>query len=176
MPLTVTEFRVFIASPAGLEIERRAFRQVLTDYSEEHRARRVLFSPIGWEITLGGVGRPQELINADLMTCDYFILVLWDRWGTPTGAVGEEKFSSGCEEEFALALRCLADPSKPMRGVVVLFKDVDEKRLHDPGSELQKVLTFRRGLEESKKHLFMTFSNTTMGCSENFSVARLPMA
>jgi hypothetical protein len=63
MAKTVTEFRVFIATPSGLEIERQTFRRTLLDYNEEIRDRSVFFTPVGWEETLGGVGRPQQLIN-----------------------------------------------------------------------------------------------------------------
>lgn len=158
MPETITKFRIFIASPSGLDIEREAFRDTVVEHNEiELQGRGLVFTPVGWEITLGGVGRPQALINHELITCDYFILVLWDRWGTPTDTSGEKEFSSGCEEEFNVALHCLADPTRPMRQVLVLFKDVDPKRLADAGPQLARVLQFKNELIESKKHLFMSF-------------------
>src|SRR5262245_8043567 len=83
------------------------------------------FSPVGWELTLGGVGRPQELNNADLVECDYFVLVLWDRWGSPPSANKNARYTSGSEEEFNVVLECLLDPRRPMRQVVVFFKDVE---------------------------------------------------
>jgi hypothetical protein len=46
-------------------------------------SRGVCFISIGWEETLGAIGRPQELINEDLRECDYFVLVLYDRLGSP---------------------------------------------------------------------------------------------
>jgi uncharacterized protein YjbI with pentapeptide repeats len=148
---------VFIASPSGLEAERRLFQETLREFSEEISSRGLSFAPIGWELTLGGVGRPQELINKDLVTCDYFVLVLGDRWGSAPLAHGTAKFTSGCEEEFNLALECLADSSKPMRQVVVFFKDINKKMLNDPGPQLKQVLEFKRYLEDSKKHLFLSF-------------------
>jgi hypothetical protein len=33
----------------------------------------VLFQPVGWEDILGGVGRPQKMINEDVKSSDYFI-------------------------------------------------------------------------------------------------------
>jgi uncharacterized protein YjbI with pentapeptide repeats len=160
MSKPLTEFRVFIASPGGLESERELFRDTLQEYNEiELHSRGLIFTPIGWEITLGGFGRPQHLINADLVRCDYFILLLWDRWGSPPDKQAKDKYSSGCEEEFALALECLADPERPMTQVVVFFKGVEKQQLKDPGPQLEKVLEFRRQLEESKKHLFMNFED-----------------
>lgn len=156
MARSITEHRVFIATPGGLDEERRAFREELREYNEVDAVRRgLLFTPVGWEDTLGGARRPQSLINHDLVTCDWFVLVLWNRWGSAPDIEGP--YTSGCEEEFDLALECLKDPSRPMREVVVFFKWVDPQQLADPGPQLQKVLEFRRRLEESKEHLFMTF-------------------
>jgi len=159
MPGLVHDFRVFIATPSGLDAERRAFRDTLREFNElDPQGRRVMFTPIGWEETLGGYGRPQAMINEDLIHCDYFVLVLWDRWGSPPDSEG--KYTSGCEEEFELAVKCLEDLTIPMRQVIVFFKEVEEKRRNDPGEQLQKVLLFRSELERSKKHYFMTFSET----------------
>ncbi|WP_369228798.1 DUF4062 domain-containing protein [Candidatus Entotheonella palauensis] len=77
-------YKVFIASPSGLEDERKAFRDTIYDYNEfiDEQGRRAVFKPVGWEDTLGGAGRPQSVINEDIAACDYFILLLWDRWGS----------------------------------------------------------------------------------------------
>ena len=128
MPTELTGYRIFIATPGGLEPERRAFRQVIGEYNDSDALRRgVMFLPVGWEATLGGVGRPQSLINKDLRECDYFVLVLWDRWGSPTGRVPEEGYASGTEEEYTEALRCLNDVNCPLRQIIVFFKAVDER-------------------------------------------------
>lgn len=157
MPGLIHDFRVFIATPSGLEEERRAFRDALQEHNElDPQGRRVIFTPIGWEETLGGHGRPQALINKDLVGCDYFVLVLYDRWGHPPDTKGT--FTSGCEEEFDLALKCIENRNRPMREVIVFFKEVEEIRKLDPGEQLKKVLDFKAELERSKKHLYMTFS------------------
>ena len=86
MPKTLTQYRVFIGSPGGLEEERRCFRHRLERYTAVHsEPRGVAFQPVGWEETIGGAGRPQELINEDLSECDYAVFILHDRWGSPTG-------------------------------------------------------------------------------------------
>lgn len=157
MAKPIIDYKVFIASPGGLENERKAFRDIVNELNElDIQARKVIFTPVGWEATLGGYERPQGLINRDLIECDYFILVLYDRWGSPPDTT--ENFSSGCEEEFDLAINCLEDPQKPMSEVVVFFKDVSRDKIEDPGPQLTKVLKFRNELEKSKKHLYMTFS------------------
>ena len=72
MPENITRYRVFIASPGGLKEEREAFREALQDYNDEinELERDVTFMSVGWEATLGGVGRPQSMINQDIAKCD----------------------------------------------------------------------------------------------------------
>lgn len=154
MPEDVRIYRVFIASPSGLEAERRRFREVLSEWNELFCLdRRVGFYPIGWEDTLPGVGRPQTLINAGVRKSDFLVLVLWDRWGTPPG--GNGPFTSGTEEEFDLAKRCLSNGS--MRQIVVLFKGVPPRQLSDPGDQLNRVQEFKKQLEQDKSFLYGTF-------------------
>lgn len=159
MPVELTGYRVFIASPAGLEKERLTFRRTLTSYNESDAlARKILFVPVGWEETLEGLGRPQELINQDVKTCDFFVLVLWDRWGTPP-QVDPIPYTSGTEEEFKIALECQSQPYHPMREVLVFFKSVDIQRMSDPGPQLTRVLEFKKQLEHDKNLLFSTFDD-----------------
>ena len=159
MPNTLTSYRIFIASPGGLESERETFRDVVNSYNETEAIERgVLFIPIGWEETLGGVGRPQRLINEDVMKSDYFVLMLWDRWGSHPDLHGT--YTSGTEEEYSVALECYESAEHPMRGVVMAFKAVDPRQLADAGPQLEKVLDFKRTVESEKKHLFDTFDST----------------
>jgi antitoxin (DNA-binding transcriptional repressor) of toxin-antitoxin stability system len=155
MPSNLTAYRVFIASPGGLDDVREAFRRVIQEYNEQDAIeRRVVFIPVGWEFTLAGAGRPQQTINEDVRKCDYFFMLLWDRWGSPTAAGGGE-YSSGAEEEFSVAQECYEQRS--MRQIVVMFKDVDPARVADPGESLLNVLNFRKRLESEKQFLFETF-------------------
>jgi Tfp pilus assembly protein PilF len=155
MASTITAYRVFIASPGGLDDEREHFRAVIQNYNEQEAIERgVIFLPIGWEMTLGGVGRPQQTINEDVRRCDYFVMLLWDRWGSPTAGEGAE-FSSGSAEEYSVA--CACHESGTMRQIVVLFKDVDPERRRDPGLELANVLSFKQRLEEEKTFMYETF-------------------
>src|SRR3989304_2651120 len=100
MPRSLTQYRVFIGSPGGLLEERQEFRDKLIKFSAMHaEPRSVSFEPVGWEDTIAGVGRPQQLINDDLSQCDYAVFVFHDRWGTPPGG----GYTSGTEEEWELA-------------------------------------------------------------------------
>jgi tetratricopeptide (TPR) repeat protein len=159
MPREITEYRVFIASPGGLQEERQRFRDALIEYNaSDALPRGVVFTPVGWEDTLGGIGRPQSLINEELRECDFFVLVLWDRWGTPPG-YAEGRYTSGTEEEFAIAHKALLDDGAPMQKIVAFFKAVDPKQLSDPGFQLSKVLEFRKQLEAGNTLLYQTFDS-----------------
>jgi tetratricopeptide (TPR) repeat protein len=107
---------------------------------------------VGWADTLGGVGRPQELINEDIRQCDYAVFVLHDRWGSPTGTA-----SSGTEEEWALVQE-LYKESK-IRNVILFFKNIERSRLCDPGHQLKLILEFKNKIESEKRHLFIQYSN-----------------
>jgi Domain of unknown function (DUF4062) len=87
MPRSITQYRVFIGSPSGLEDERKAFKDALEAYTaSDAEPRMVTFHPVGWEDTLPGAGRPQGLINEDIKQCDYAIFVWHDRWGSCTSS------------------------------------------------------------------------------------------
>ncbi|MBI5570698.1 MAG: tetratricopeptide repeat protein, partial [Desulfomonile tiedjei] len=157
MASKLTCLRVFIASPGGLAEERKAFRDAINEYNDTDAIPRgVLFRPVGWEDTLGGVGRPQLIINEDVRCSDYLMLLLWNRWGSPPD-VNPSRFTSGTEEEYHVALECLTDDRSPMRSLVLMFKAVNPQQMSDPGPQLQKVLEFRTAIEEKKTHLFHSF-------------------
>jgi Domain of unknown function (DUF4062) len=158
---SLTRLKVFIASPDGLAKERKAFREEVCQYNElEAIPRGVLFDPVGWENTPGGVGRPQSLINEDLESSDYFVLVMHDRWGSSPGGCAGSTFTSGTEEEYKLALRCQKAVDQPMRQLLVVFKAANDRQLSDPGDELKKVLEFKKQIEKDKSLLYRTFDST----------------
>ena len=158
MPYPIVAYRIFIATPGGLHAERKAFRATVHDYNDTDAIQRgVLFIPVGWEDTLAGAGRPQGIIDEDLTTCDYFVVIIWDRWGTPPDVLGRSKYTSGTQEEFFVAEQCYKDSQFPMRQLVAFFKAVEQSKLSDPGEQLNKVLEFKRELESSKRLLFSTF-------------------
>lgn len=153
---SLVSYRVFIASPGGLDDIREGFRKRLQLYNEtDANERGIHFKPIGWEITLAGVGRPQELINKDIQKCDYFVLVLHDRWGSPPSK--DNDYTSGTEEEFDVALKCLESDIFPMRDIVLFFRAVNSRQMSDPGAQLQKVIDFKKEREEKKDLLYHSF-------------------
>lgn len=158
MTIPLTGYRVFIASPGGLQEERNAFREALVAFNEDHAVPKgAIFLPIGWENAPGGLGRPQDKINPLLMACDYCVVLFHNRWGMPPAA--DSCYGSGTEEEFYTAVECKRDEGKDMSAVVLLFKAVDENQLGDPGPQLAKVLDFKNKLEEERTILFENFDD-----------------
>ncbi|WP_157417583.1 tetratricopeptide repeat protein [Nocardioides sp. Iso805N] len=156
----VTCRQVFLASPGGLESERRACRDVYREHNESAALRHLSFFYVhAWEDVPGGVGRAQGRINPRMDGCDYAVVMFHDRWGSPTSE--DSKYSSGTEEEFYRAIELLADAKSEMRDMLVLFKDIEAARMRDPGDDLKKVLTFRSMLEQpnSRGLMFETFDS-----------------
>ena len=152
MPKSISQYSIFIGSPSGLDDERRKFRVSLEKCSRHHGIEKgALFHPVGWEDTIGGAGRPQELINDDLRQCDYAVFVLHDRWGSPTGS----GYSSGTEEEWALAEELYR--ANKIRNIALFFKQVDPGKIADPGQHLKPVLEFKKRIEEEKRYLFKQY-------------------
>ncbi|QDO88565.1 DUF4062 domain-containing protein [Ornithinimicrobium ciconiae] len=158
MPIQVSCRQIFLASPGGLGPERSRCRDVFRQHNESRAvAERLFFYVHAWEDVPGGVGRPQDLINPNLDECDYLLMLLYDKWGSPPN--NDDTFSSGTEEEFFRALNLLADGDRPMRDVLVLFKTVDPERIPDAGPQLKAVLDFRARLEASKSLMYETFDS-----------------
>jgi tetratricopeptide (TPR) repeat protein len=152
MSRSITQYRVFIATPGGLGAEREAFRNTLEAYTaSDAEPLRITFHPVGWEATLGGVGRPQERINDDLRQCDYAVFVWHDRWGLRTG----KRKMVGTEEEWKLAEKLYE--SGQVRNIAVFFKNVDERQMRDPGPQLKRVLAHKTRIEKQKRYLFKSY-------------------
>jgi len=157
MAFEIKGYKVFIASPSGLEAERKLFVEVLDEYNKiEALHRGVMFQTVRWEDALARMGRPQHLINEELKECDYFLLLLHNRWGSSPGE-NKSKATSGTEEEYNIAMECYKDKIFPMKQIAAVFKTIDNVQLADPGEQLQKVLEFKKKIEEEKKLLYATF-------------------
>lgn len=147
---------VFLASPGDLAEERKIAADVVSAVNRSAAAElgwRV--DLLGWEDTLPGSRRPQELINEEVDRCELFIGLLWQRWGQPTGA---DSYTSGFEEEFTRAERRCDDTQSPQ--IWLFFRQIDRERLEDPGEQLAKVVEFRRSQISAKKHLFKEFTDS----------------
>jgi hypothetical protein len=95
-----SSFRVFLASPGDVSIEREALTRVVDEVNvTTGPLAQFSLEVVRWDThTAPGAGRPQHVINEQIPTYDVFVGVMWRRFGTPTGVAG-----SGTEEEFRIA-------------------------------------------------------------------------
>ena len=151
------KIRVFIASPNDLAEERRIFRKAIDQLNIGFGdGANVEFLPLGWEDTLASTGRRnQGVINADIDSCDVFILAMHRRWGQD--APDAAPYSSYTEEEFHRALERWKKSNSPE--IFVFFKRVDAASEADPGVQLSKVIKFRQHLEETCQILYHYFDS-----------------
>jgi hypothetical protein len=158
MPIALKGLQVFIATPDGLDDIRKCFQKVVTAYNVADAVRRgVIFVPVAWKDAFGGRGRPQDHINRELAPCDYFVMVLHDRWGTPSGTTDRHgrPYRSGVEEEYCTAKELHQAGS--MLDMLVFFRAVDPHQRADPGEQLSQVLAFRQELEAEHSDHYRTF-------------------
>lgn len=147
--------KVFLASPGDLAEERKVAKEIVDEINSQLApALGYQVELVGWEDTLPGVGRPQEIINRDLDGCDFFVGMLWKRWGTPPGV---ESYTSGFEEEFNRAMSRNAKEGRPE--ISLLLRDLDVASLADPGDHLKKVIAFKEQVFAEKKLLCGTFAD-----------------
>ncbi len=156
--MNIRQIRVFIASPGGLEDERKAA------FEEVERIDRSIAAnfggnlrPYGWERSMSGRGRAQELINREMETCDLFIGIMGQKWGTPPGL--DDRFSSGFEEEWELSLERSIQTGSPV--MTMLFKAIPKDQQEDPGLDVQRVLDFKKRLRDGKIFFYKEFASTS---------------
>lgn len=142
---------VFLASPGDLNAERKITREVVERINKVI-SRRVDWhiELLGWEDTLLGYSRPQDIINKDVDCCSLFLGLLWKRWGQSTG-----KYTSGFHEEFLRARKRRMNSGIPE--IWLFFKTIGSDSLEDPGEQLKNVLKFKKEQIEQKELLFKEF-------------------
>jgi hypothetical protein len=141
-------YRILIASPSDVEMERDAAVKVIQDWNDLHSAsRKVTLLPLRWEThTAPEYGtRPQEVVNRMIVDeCDLLLGIFWTRIGSPTGAA-----DSGTLEEIDRVGRA----KKP---IMLYFSSVGADPARLDLRQLQKLNEFREktfpnGLVESYK-------------------------
>ncbi len=150
----INNFIVFLASPNDLKEERLLAKKVEEDLNKSiSKGLNWQINLLVWEELSPGVGRPQETINKDIKRCDLFVGLLWQRWGTLPG----NEYSSGFEEEFALAQECRKNPDFPCKDICLFFKEITAHQSSDPGPQLRKVIDFKKEIETKKELRYKEF-------------------
>jgi formylglycine-generating enzyme required for sulfatase activity len=120
-------FRVFLASPGDVPLERKLAREAIAHIGSERRFRgRIDIEIVAWDQPGAAVAMeagltPQEAIAQGLPKpedCDLAVIVLWSRIGTPLPAEFELKddgtpYHSGTEWEYLNALKGYKTRRKP---------------------------------------------------------------
>jgi hypothetical protein len=151
VPKTITELKVFLASPSDVGEERVRARRILQQVSEAvGEARGFHLKAFGWEDVPPDLGDPQNLINSFSEEADLVVVVFARRFGTPT-----TQSPSGTFEEFTRARQQWLRRGTPR--VMLFFRTLDPESLSDPGPQLGQVLRFRRAFEADRAGLFETF-------------------
>ncbi|MFV1594049.1 DUF4062 domain-containing protein [Phaeobacter sp. JH20_36] len=147
--------KVFLGSPGDLEEERRAAKGIVDEENANH-ANELGYhiDLVGWEDTVSQRRRAQDAINVDLDQCEYFVGLMWKKWGTPPGPDGHP-YSSGFEEEYRRSVDRHERTGKPE--ISLLFKEIPSDDLLDVGRQLEKVLRFQKEINEEKKQYYQKF-------------------
>ena len=148
--------KIFLASPGDLQEERRAAKTVVDEFNNiwaDYLGYHVEL--VGWEDTISVYGRPQATINRDLERCEFFIGMIWKRWGTPPDVSGP--YTSGFEEEFRTSESNRQKKGSPE--ISLFSKTVSADLLRDPGDQLKKVIEFKDQIIAEKGILFETFDS-----------------
>jgi hypothetical protein len=121
------QFRIFLASPGDVRLERKLAREAITHINSERRFRgRIDIEIIAWDQPGAAVAMeagltPQEAIAQGLPKpedCDLAVIILWSRIGTPLPADFELKaddtpYLSGTEWEYLNALNAYRNNGRP---------------------------------------------------------------
>lgn len=146
--------KVFLASPGDLADERKAAKAVVDEFNAQFADEfGYQVELVGWEDTVSVYGRPQAIINRELERCEFFVGLMWKKWGTSPDTTGT--YSSGFEEEFETTVQRRSLEGRPE--ISLLFKEIDPEFLRDPGEDLKRVLAFKEKLITNKTILFESF-------------------
>jgi len=150
---SVRLLKIFIASPGDVKLERDKAREEILSLRALAHNHGFDLEAMGWETHVTpGMGRSQALINPLVRECDLFVGILWRRFGAHTGEA-----ESGTLEEFQLARERSAKEHAPE--IMLYFREVHPDFLADPGAQLQKVLDFKKQIEDGRLALYREYRN-----------------
>lgn len=107
---SVERVRLLVASPGDVEAERNHVSALADELNRGVAQRQGLaLEVVRWETHVRpDLGRTQQIVFDQIGQVDIVVLVMWRRFGTPTGVAG-----SGTEEEFNWCLKLWQDTGAP---------------------------------------------------------------
>ena len=155
--------RLFLSSPADVNEERRAAREVIGELAARPAYRRLKLDVVAWDdpgarIPMLANETPQQSVNNRLpppSLCDIVIVILWSHMGTPLpDAIRKpdgERYVSGTEWEYFDALNSTREP----RPSVLVYRRTEKPRVDlDDEDYPEKLAQYQR-----VKRFFDRFSN-----------------
>ncbi len=140
------QFRIFLASPGDVLLERTLARETIVQINGERQFRgRIALETIAWDqpgasVAMEAAMTPQQAIALGLPKpedCDLVVVILWSRMGTPLPAEFELKqdgtaYLSGTEWEFLNALKGYKTNNQPKN--IWVFRRMEEPKfaVNDP--------------------------------------------
>jgi hypothetical protein len=143
--------RVFIASPGGVDDERKAVREIAGEFNVPLERHGWRVETLGWEDRGPASGRPQAEINPDIKRCDVFVGILTNRWGSSTGT-----HSSGFAEEWNLASERYKQTGAPE--LWLYFRD-PAVGAAESEEQLDRVEAFRRDVEVERIAFYKSYAD-----------------
>lgn len=142
-------FQIMLASPADVETEREAARNILYEWNVTNaESQKICLIPTGWDShswpQMGN--RPQEIINSQVLNkADALVVIFWNRLGTPSG-----EFESGTVEEIEKAIARRLP-------VMVYFSNAPVNPNSINMEQRSRLLAFKRSVESARRGLFYNY-------------------
>ena len=103
MSKNICFIKLAFCAPGDVTEELKIAREIVDEWNVNHGESRQLFVKLlNWKTNARpGIGRPQEVINRDIVDdSDIIVGIFWTRFGSPTGVA-----ESGTEEEIRRAIK-----------------------------------------------------------------------
>jgi hypothetical protein len=135
--------KIFLASSAELQPDRKAFEELLYRRSKLWKDRNIFFELIIWEDFLDYVSPNglQKEYNKAIADANVFVMLFWTKVGKYT------------EEEFDVAYKSFKDTGKPL--IYTYFKDTPASEPKQPSLD-----TFTKKLTGDLQHYKTVYKNT----------------
>ena len=141
--------------PQAASEERRAVREAIYESNERDFPTNLCFVLMDGKIHLLA-SVDHKLINEDINQCDYFLLLLWDRWECSPGR--RCQLHVGHRRRICPRIRTAGEFGESDATNCCALQRCQRKTAKRPGGQLEKVLRFKKAAGEAeKKLLFGTF-------------------
>lgn len=157
--------RLFVAFPSDVSAESQRIGKVIDRLKVLSDHLGIEFEILDWKKVIPEMGRPEQVIIDQLKPAswDIFVGILWQRFGTPTGAndkITHQPYSSGTEEEFYLAYRLWQQYKRPQIIFYRCLRPIDPDKIDS--KQIDDVNNFFKQFHTGGKHLglYQSFRKT----------------